>query len=56
MYAIRSYYDFYYTPTLLTTNSLIFKKEEMKDWWHKGYQYAQQKDVDTQEIQGEDIG
>ncbi|AWM15144.1 patatin-like phospholipase family protein [Flavobacterium sp. NRK F10] len=48
--------NFYYTPTLLTTNSLIFKKEEMKDWWHKGYQYAQQKDVDTQEIQGEDNG
>jgi len=25
--------NFYYTPTMLTTNSLIFNKEKMKSWW-----------------------
>ncbi|MEZ4853630.1 patatin family protein [Flavobacterium sp.] len=42
--------NFYYTPTLLTTNSLIFKKEQMKKWWQSGYEYAKTKDVDSQEI------
>jgi predicted patatin/cPLA2 family phospholipase len=46
--------NFYYTPTLLTTNSLIFKKEEMKKWWQSGYEYAKTKEVDTQEIPDEE--
>lgn len=32
--------NFYYTPTLLTSNSLIFDKKEMNSWWDLGYQYA----------------
>ncbi len=35
--------DLYYTPTVLTTNSLIFDKEKMTEWWHKGYEFAKQK-------------
>ena len=32
--------NLYYTPTVLTTNSLIFDKKLMKKWWKYGYQYA----------------
>lgn len=32
--------NFYYTPTVLTTNSLIFDKKQMAQWWENGYQYA----------------
>ena len=42
--------NFYYTPTMLTTNSLVFNKEKMKKWWQIGYEYAKSKDVDVQEI------
>ncbi|CAM3501492.1 patatin-like phospholipase family protein [Flavobacterium gelidilacus] len=42
--------NFYFTPSVLTTNSLIFNKEKMKEWWQIGYDYAKSKDVDTQEI------
>jgi len=35
--------NLYYTPTSLTTNALIFNKEKMKQWWHEGYEYAQNK-------------
>ncbi len=35
--------DLYYTPTVLTTNSLIFDKQKMTEWWAKGYKFAQQK-------------
>ncbi len=30
-----------YTPSLLTTNSLIFDKEEMTKWWQQGFEYAE---------------
>jgi len=43
--------NFYYTPTLLTTNSLVFNKEKMKEWWQVGYNYAKTKEIDSQEIQ-----
>ena len=36
--------NFYYTPTVLTTNSLIFNKEKMNSWWQQGYNYAKSKD------------
>ncbi len=42
--------NFYYTPTMLTTNSLVFNKEQMKKWWQIGYEYAKSKDIDSQEI------
>jgi NTE family protein len=42
--------NFYYTPTMLTTNSLVFNKEQMKKWWQVGYEYAKSKDVDLQDL------
>ncbi|QCX39239.1 patatin-like phospholipase family protein [Aureibaculum algae] len=32
--------NLYYTPTVLTTNSLVFNKKLMAKWWHYGYTYA----------------
>lgn len=32
--------NFYYTPTILTTNSLIFNKEKMNLWWQSGFNFA----------------
>jgi predicted patatin/cPLA2 family phospholipase len=32
--------NLYYTPTVLTTNSLIFDKELMRKWWQSGYKHA----------------
>ncbi|QJP32917.1 patatin-like phospholipase family protein [Nonlabens sp. Ci31] len=46
--------NLYYTPTVLTTNSLIFKKEKMKQWWESGYQYAASKNVELNEIKPEE--
>ncbi|GGX31305.1 patatin-like phospholipase family protein [Aquimarina muelleri] len=37
--------DLYYTPTVLTTNSLVFDKEKMTQWWSKGYKFAKQKNI-----------
>jgi NTE family protein len=39
--------NFYYAPTVLTTNSLIFNKEKMTKWWQSGYNFAKTK---SQEI------
>lgn len=44
--------NFYYTPTVLTTNSLIFNKETMTNWWQQGYNYARLKD---QQVQKSDL-
>ena len=35
--------NLYYTPTILTTNSLVFDKKMMGEWWDSGYQYAKAK-------------
>ena len=35
--------NLYYTPTVLTTNSLIFDKKLMRRWWASGYQHAKTK-------------
>jgi NTE family protein len=35
--------NIYYTPIDLTHNALIFNKVKMKEWWKKGYAYAQKK-------------
>lgn len=32
----------FYTPRVLTTNSLVFNKEQMNRWWQEGYAHAQQ--------------
>jgi NTE family protein len=42
--------NLYYTPTVLTTNSLVFKKKKMKQWWESGYQFAASKNIDINEI------
>jgi predicted patatin/cPLA2 family phospholipase len=43
--------NLYYTPTVLTTNSLIFNKEKMSRWWKRGYLYAKNKNEETNPIQ-----
>ncbi len=39
--------NLYYTPTVLTTNSLVFDKELMTKWWKAGYKYAKNKDDES---------
>ncbi|MFC2109985.1 patatin family protein [Bacteroidota bacterium] len=34
--------NMYYTPTVLTTNSLIFDKKKMTKWWKDGYEYMEE--------------
>ncbi|MFD2528520.1 MULTISPECIES: patatin-like phospholipase family protein [Polaribacter] len=36
--------NLYYTPTVLTTNSLVFDKKLMKKWWKSGFNYAKSKE------------
>lgn len=43
--------NFYYTPTVLTTNSLIFEKEKMTAWWESGYGYAEAKSQQQSQLQ-----
>lgn len=43
--------NFYYTPTILTTNSLIFEKEQMSKWWESGYLYAATKSERSSELE-----
>ena len=45
--------NFYYTPTVLTTNSLVFNKERMTLWWKRGYLYAKNKNDETSPIEPE---
>jgi len=35
--------NFYYTPTKLTNNALIFDQKKMKKWWQLGFNYAKNK-------------
>ncbi len=42
--------NFYFTPSVLTTNSLIFNKEKMTHWWQDGYHYAKSKNMLFTEI------
>lgn len=35
--------NLYYTPSVLTTNSLIFDKKLMRKWWLSGYEHAKSK-------------
>ena len=45
--------NLFYTPTVLTTNSLIFNTEKMTLWWKKGYLYAKNKDTESMPIEPE---
>lgn len=46
--------NFYYTPTVLTTNSLIFDKKKMTQWWESGFNYAKLKNAELNEIKATD--
>jgi len=43
--------NFYYTPTILTTNSLIFDQQKMTAWWQSGFDYARNKNTETNLIE-----
>lgn len=43
--------NFYYTPTVLTTNSLIFDKKKMEGWWESGYSFARSKNDQLNQIE-----
>ncbi len=43
--------NLYYTPTVLTTNSLIFDKQKMALWWESGFNYALLKNKQTEHIE-----
>lgn len=43
--------NFYYTPSVLTTNSLIFDEEKMKTWWESGYEFAKHKNEEINQIE-----
>ncbi len=36
--------NLYYTPSVLTTNSLVFDKVKMTKWWKQGFDHAKRKD------------
>lgn len=42
--------NLYYTPTVLTTNSLVFNKKKMTEWWQSGFDYAKDKNTGINEI------
>jgi NTE family protein len=42
--------NLYYTPTVLTTNSLVFDKAMMSKWWESGFKYANEKNIELNEI------
>lgn len=43
--------NFYYTPTVLTTNSLIFDKIKMESWWESGFSFAKYKNEEFNQIE-----
>ncbi|MCH4823505.1 patatin-like phospholipase family protein [Gramella lutea] len=43
--------NFYYTPTVLTTNSLIFDKEQMTAWWESGFEFAKYRNKELNQIE-----
>lgn len=42
--------NFYYTPAVLTTNSLIFNKEKMTAWWNSGFNFAKHKNTEQSQL------
>lgn len=44
-YKKKAKINLYYTPTILTNNSLIFETEKMKKWWAEGFNYAKKKQI-----------
>ena len=46
--------NLYYTPVVLTTNSLIFDKTMMAKWWESGFSHAKEKNTELNEIKAKD--
>jgi len=42
--------NLYYTPTVLTTNSLIFNKKLMTKWWKYGYKHAKSQQLEMNKL------
>ncbi len=42
--------NLYYTPTILTTNSLIFNKKLMAKWWKYGYKHATKQHLEMNKL------
>jgi predicted patatin/cPLA2 family phospholipase len=42
--------NLYYTPTVLTTNSLVFNKRLMKKWWRYGYDHAKSQHLEMNKL------
>src|SRR5690554_464296 len=42
--------NFYYTPTVLTTNSLVFNKEKMNLWWQSDFNFAKFKNESISQL------
>ena len=42
--------NLYYTPTVLTTNSLVFNKKLMKKWWKYGFKHAKNQYLDVNKL------
>ncbi|MCF6348814.1 MAG: patatin-like phospholipase family protein [Flavobacteriaceae bacterium] len=42
--------NLYYTPTMLTTNSLIFNKKLMAKWWQYGYRHAKSEHLEMNKL------
>ena len=45
--------NFYYTPTVLTTNSLVFNKDKMTAWWQSGFDFAKYKNQEVSPLKPE---
>ena len=43
--------NFYYTPSVLTTNSLIFDEEQMTAWWQSGFEFAKYRNEELNQIE-----
>jgi predicted patatin/cPLA2 family phospholipase len=42
--------NLYYTPTVLTTNSLIFNKKLMANWWQYGYRHTKNQHLEMNKL------
>lgn len=42
-------HNLFYTPTKLTDDALIYNKNKIKEGWHQGCEYAQNKNGDMSE-------
>ena len=38
--------NLYYTPIVLTSNSLVFDRVKMTKWWKDGFEHAKKKDLE----------